>query len=367
MAAGDLFAPCHVAGLALRNRIVMAPMTRSQAPGGVPTAAVAAYYARRAAAGVGLIITEGTGIDRPGALDDPGVPRFWGDDALAGWSAVVEAVHGEGGRIMPQLWHVGAHAGRKASWRDDDPRIESPSGYNAPERPMGHPMDDAAIADTIAAYARAAGEAERLGFDGVEVHGAHGYLIDQFLWTATNLRTDRYGGASIAERSRFAVDVVAAIRAAVSPGFPIVFRFSQFKQQDYSTLLAGTPDELAALLTPIANAGADVFHASQRRFWEPAFAGSSLNLAGWAKAVTGRPTITVGSVGLSGEFQANWKGDVSQPASLDSVRERLDQGEFDLVAVGRALLEDHLWARKAAAGDSAAMRPFTIEALDTYY
>lgn len=367
MTVDRLFAPCDVAGLSLGNRIVMAPMTRSQAKGGVPDAAVAAYYARRAAAGVGLIVTEGTGIERPGALDDPGVPRFWGEDALAGWSVVVEAVHREGGRIIPQLWHVGAHAGRKAMWRDDDPRLESPSGYNSPDRPMGRAMDDAAIADTIAAYADAARAAERLGFDGVEVHGAHGYLIDQFFWGATNRRSDRYGGASIGDRSCFAVEVVAAIRAAVSPGYPIVFRFSQFKQQDYAVELAQTPDELAAWLTPIAAAGADLFHASQRRFWEPAFAGSDLNLAGWAKVVTGRPSITVGSVGLSGEFKANWSGDVSMPTSIEAVRERLDRGEFDLVAVGRALLEDHRWAEKMAAGRLDELRPFAIEALDRYY
>lgn len=363
----SLLSPCECAGMALANRIVMAPMTRSRSPAGVPTADVAAYYARRAAANVGLIITEGTAICRPGAVDDPAVPRFWGEDALAGWKGVVDAVHAAGGKIMPQLWHVGAHAGRKAEWSDGDQRIESPSGLNAPDRPMGRAMSDADIADTIDAFARAASDAEHLGFDGVEIHGAHGYLIDQFFWSKTNRRTDRHGGASIAERSRFAADVVSAIRRTVAPDFPIAFRFSQFKQQDYSVLLAETPQELEAMLAPIADAGANIFHASQRRFWEPAFAGSDLNVAGWAKSLTGRPTITVGSVGLSGEYKANWAGEVSRPASIDALLQRLEHGEFDLVAVGRALLNDHLWAEKIAQGRHGDLKPFSVSALDDYH
>src|SRR5690606_6152149 len=106
-------------------------------------------------------------------------------------------------------------------------------------------MSDAAIADTIAAFAKAAAEARRLGFDTVELHGAHGYLIDQFFWAGTNRRGDRYGGATIGERSRFAAEIIAAVRAAVGPDFPIIIRLSQWKQQDFATRLAETPDEMA--------------------------------------------------------------------------------------------------------------------------
>jgi 2,4-dienoyl-CoA reductase-like NADH-dependent reductase (Old Yellow Enzyme family) len=362
-----LFSTYQGGGLALDNRVVMAPMTRARSPGGVPTPEVAAYYARRAAAQVGLIVTEGVAINRLGALVDPNVPHFWGETALAAWRDVLAAVHAAGGKIMPQIWHVGATASRRAQWTERDPRIESPSGLNAPGVPMGRAMSDADIAGTIDAYADAAASARKLGFDGVEIHGAHGYLIDQFLWAGTNRRVDGYGGALLAERTRFAIEVVKAVRAAVGPDFPISFRFSQFKQQDYSVLLAETPGELATMLEPLADAGVTIFHASQRRFWEPAFDGDPTNLAGWAKKLTGRTAIAVGSVGLSGEFKNNWSGEVSTPTSIDTVLERLDRGEFDLIAVGRALLNDPYWAAKIARGDAALLRPFDIAALDVYH
>jgi 2,4-dienoyl-CoA reductase-like NADH-dependent reductase (Old Yellow Enzyme family) len=137
--------------------------------------------------------------------------------------------------------------------------------------------------------------------DGVEIHGAHGYLIDQFFWEGSNRRDDEYGG-DLAGRSRFAIELIQAVRAAVGPDFPIIFRFSQWKQQDYTARLVQTPQALAAFLQPLSEAGVDIFHCSTRRFWEPEFDGSELNLAGWTRQLTGKPTITVGSVGLDGEF-----------------------------------------------------------------
>jgi 2,4-dienoyl-CoA reductase-like NADH-dependent reductase (Old Yellow Enzyme family) len=324
---------------------------------------VAAYYARRAAAGVGLIVTEGTVVERPGSSDDPNVPRFWGADALAGWRDVVASVHAAGGRIMPQLWHVGATQGRRSQWAADA-AIESPSGLMAPGRPFGAAMTEKDIAETIAAFARAARAAVELGFDGVEIHGAHGYLIDQFLWTGTNRRSDAWGGATSAERTRFVVEVVRAIRRELGAQTPLALRISQFKQQDYTARLADSPQELEALLQPLVDVGVDLFHCSQRRFWEPAFAGSSLNLAGWARKVSGRPTITVGSIGLNGDFIGGLSGDVAEPASIDGLLERLGAGEFDLVAVGRALLADPLWLQKVQAGRLDELEPFYLSKLD---
>lgn len=134
----------------------------------------------------------------------------------------------------------------------------------------------------IAAFAQAADDAKRIGFDGIELHGAHGYLIDQFFWGKTNRRTDRYGG-DLVDRTRFAVEIVKACRRAVGPDYPIALRFSQWKSSDYTAKLAETPDELARFLAPLANAGVDIFHCSTRRCWESEFIGSDLNLAGWTK------------------------------------------------------------------------------------
>ncbi len=365
--SNPLFRPFDLGGLHLPNRIVMAPMTRSFSPGGVPGDDVAAYYRRRAEGEVGLIVTEGTVVDRRGASNDPRVPHFYGDDALAGWGNVVDTVHAAHGRIAPQLWHVGS---MKNPMLPDHPHAaEGPSGLLRPGKAYGEAMSDADIADTIAAFARAAGDAARLGFDAVELHGAHGYLIDQFFWDGTNARDDAWNGGTLPERARFAAEILRAVRTAVGPDFPVIIRLSQWKQQDFTVQLAPTPAALEAWLTPLADAGADVFHCSQRRFWEPEFADvgedSDLNFAGWAKKLTGKPTITVGSVGLSGEFIAGFGGEGSQPASLDKLLERLARDEFDLVAVGRALIVDPDWVEKVKAERFDELRDFDRSALAT--
>ncbi len=360
--AAPLFQPFTLKSLKLPNRIVMAPMTRSFSPGGVPTDAVSAYYKKRAESAVGLIVSEGTVVQRPAASNDPNVPRFWGADALAGWQDVINTVHLAGGLMAPQLWHVGAVPNRRIDWVPPMP-WDSPSGLSKPGKEFCNPMSDSAIADTIEAFANAAVAAKTLGFDCVELHGAHGYLIDQFFWAGTNLRTDRYGGSTLAARGRFAADILKAVRGEVGPDFPIIIRLSQWKQQDYDAKMAQTPDEMAAWLQPLADAGADMFHCSQRRFWQSEFEGSDLNFAGWAKKLTGVPTITVGSVGLSGEFIAAFGGESSKPASLDELMRRFNRGDFDLVAVGRALISDPEWALKVRDGRDSELSDFSPAAL----
>jgi 2,4-dienoyl-CoA reductase-like NADH-dependent reductase (Old Yellow Enzyme family) len=356
-----LFRPFALKSLKLRNRLVMAPMTRSQSPGGVPTPEVAAYYRRRAAHDVGLILSEGTVIDRPASSNDPNIPRFHGA-ALPAWQTVIEGVHAEGGAMAPQIWHMGVMRPHAGGWLPPTP-FEGPSGLVAPDKEGGVAMSEEDIADTIAAYASAAADAKRLGFDAVELHGAHGYLIDQFFWQGLNHRSDRWGGATIGERSRFAVEVVKAVRAAIGEETALIIRLSQWKQQDYTARLAATPAEMEAWLGPMAAAGVDIFHCSQRRFWEPEFDGADLNFAGWAKKITGKATISVGSVGLSGEFLAAFRGESSEPAALDGLVERMERGEFDLIAVGRALLADPEWVSKVREGRLDDLGSFNKEAL----
>ncbi|MDR3512750.1 MAG: NADH:flavin oxidoreductase [Caulobacteraceae bacterium] len=366
MAADALFTPFSFKGLTLPNRVVMAPMTRSFSPGGVATQEVADYYRRRAAAEVGLIVSEGTGVGRPASLNDPNVPRFHGEAELAAWKRVIDEVHAAGGLMAPQLWHVGAVRTREPNWAPPGP-YDSPSGLSSPGHKFGEAMTDEEVADAIAAFARAAADAQRLGFDAVELHGAHGYLIDQFFWAGTNVRDDLFGGPELPQRARFAAEILKAVRAAVGPDFPVIIRLSQWKQQDFTAKLADNPHELAAWLVPLAEAGADVFHCSQRRFWEPEFDGSDLNFAGWAKKLTGKPTITVGSVGLSGDFIGAYGGEASQPASLDELLRRLERGDFDLVAVGRALLQDPEWAVKVHQGRTGELKNFERSAMATLY
>jgi 2,4-dienoyl-CoA reductase-like NADH-dependent reductase (Old Yellow Enzyme family) len=152
---------------------------------------------------------------------------------------------------------------------------------------------------------------------------------------------------------------------AVGPGFPICLRISQWKPQDYMAKLATTPQEMESWLVPLVQAGVDIFHCSQRRFWDSEFDGSDLNFAGWAKKLTGKPTITVGSVGLSGDFIDAFKGESSTPTTLVELLRRLDRGDFDLVAVGRAEIADAGWARKIHEGRTTELIGFSKEALAT--
>ncbi|ATL29274.1 NADH:flavin oxidoreductase [Streptomyces formicae] len=356
-AARILGRPFDINGLTVRNRIAMAPMTREFSPDGVPGADVAEYYARRAAGGVGLIVTEGTYVDHASAGSSHRVPHFHGEAPLAGWRRVAEAVHAAGGAIVPQLWHVGATRNEGDGPFTDAPPA-GPSGLGLDGEAKGHALTSADVDEVIAAFARAAADAERNGFDGVELHGAHGYLIDQFFWDRTNRRTDGYGGG-LASRTRFAREIVEAVRAAVSPTFPVIFRLSQWKGGVFDAKLASDPAELESLLAPLAAAGVDAFHASTRRYWLPEFDGDDLNLAGWVKKLTGKATLSVGSVGLDKEFVGpqGWAKE-TRSTGIDLLLDRMEREEFDVIAVGRSLIADPEWADKALADRLSEATPY---------
>ena len=353
-----LFRPFQLKGLRLPNRIVMAPMTRSHSPEGVPGADVAAYYRRRAEGEVGLIITEGTFVDHPSAGFDPKVPQSYGEQSLAGWRRVAEQVHAAGGLIFPQLWHVGMVVSPGQQPRDGI-RPVGPSGFSKPGERTAQPMTQVDIDAVIAAFAKGARDAKESGFDGVELHGAHGYLIDQFFWEATNQRADNYGG-DLASRTRFAVEIITEVRRRVGPEFPVVLRWSQWKLQDFEAKLVRNPEELERFLCPLVDAGVDAFHCSQRRFWEPEFAGSDLNLAGWTKKLTGKPAITVGSVTLNEDLMTSFgTTGTADVTGIDSLLDRLERGEFDLVAIGRSLIVNPAWPGIVRRGALNELLPFS--------
>lgn len=359
---GGLLEPAQLASMSLRNRFAMAPMTRGKSPGGVPNAENAQYYRARAAGGVGLIITEGTYVDDPTAGRSVSVPRFHGEDSAAGWRTVVEGVHAEGAAIIPQLWHVGAERGDDAPLNEGVP-ARSPSGLALSGQALGEAMTTAQIDHVIGAFADAAALAQSIGFDGVELHGAHGYLLDEFLWERTNRRDDGYGG-SISDRTAMPAELVKAVRAAVGPDFPIVYRYSQWKSGNFSAALAHSPGELEQVLTPLVDAGVDVFHVSTRRHWLPGFPDAAdghaeKGLAGWTKELTGRPVITVGAVGVDTVFVSQGPPlEVTIEQRLDILREQFERGEFDVVALGRALLADPAWVDKMASGRADSITVF---------
>lgn len=384
-----IFMPYDSEKLSLSNRFVMAPMTRYLSPGFVISPQAPAYYARRIQGGVSLIITEATIVDETHATAYDDVPAMIGTEQELAWRLVVDEVHQVGGRIFPQLWHCGAV--RKAGV-GPQPELQgiSPSGLLMPGVESGHAMTQADIDRVVDAFARSARTAINLGFDGIEIHGAHGYLIDQFLWEGSNQRTDLYGG-SIEKRSRFAAEIVSAVRVEVGADVPICFRLSQWKQQDYTARLVQTPEELEQLLRPLVEAGVDIFHASTRRFWVPEFPGSELNLAGWIKRVTGKPTITCGSICLDTDFAPDDSGyenvmqnfdetdSVTQEelmedlgkllspsagtTGLHGLNDRFGAGEFDLVAVGRALISNPNLPELIREGRWSDLKPYDASLL----
>lgn len=367
-----LFEPVQIGALSLKNRIVMPPMTRTMAPGGVPGAANAAYYRRRAKGGVGLVITEGTWVPHEAGANEEDVPRMYGTDALQGWAEVVREVHAEDVPIFSQLWHVGQMKqpvieGLYAPKSADHvpPRRVGPSGLfggiGSTTTRDGEPATQADLDSIVEAFRTAAVNAQQVGFDGVEIHAAHGYLFDQFFWPGTNHRDDRYGG-SLENRMRLAVETVAEMRRATGPDFPISLRISQWKIQDFAAKNFNTPAELEAFVGPLVEAGVDVFHCSQRRFWEGEF-GSDRNLAAWARKLSGKPAISVGSVAMTGEHIDTLMGQSSNVAGIDHLLEMMERGDFDLIAVGRGLLVDPDWPHKIQAGRLDQLLPWNPEVL----
>ncbi len=362
MSTEILFKPFQYPKLSLKNRVVMPPMTRGFSPNGVPGDNVAEYYRRRAEGGVGLIITEGTLINHPAAGDNPNYPHFYGEAALAGWKKVIEAVHQAGAKIVPQLWHLGAMR-RPNTGTHPEAISSAPSGLVKPGSKKLPELSLEEIDALINAYVQGAVDAQALGFDGIELHGAHGYLIDNFFWEGTNQRTDKYGG-SIEKRTQFAVDIIKEVRKRCGEDFAIILRFSQWKQVDFDAKLAKNPEELERFLRPLSDAGVDIYHCSNRRFWEPEFEGSDLNLAGWTKKLIGKPTISVGSVSLNEEFVATYRdGGHADSVGIDELIKRMEADEFDLIAVGRAQIANPDWAKLIEENRESQLKSYDREIL----
>ena len=331
-----LFEPFQSKSLSLRNRIVMAPMTRTRASDhGVPTEAMAEYYARRARGGTGLVITEGTYTDAAfskGYVNEPGIVT---DAQIEGWRRVVERVHDAGAQIALQLFHAGRLS-------DPDvlgtaPRAPSAVPSEGEHQQTGNPMatpramTEAEIEQALDGFAQAARNAMATGFDAVEIHGAHGYLLDQFLWEEANQRTDAYGG-SLANRLRLPTEVTRAVRAAVGDEVAVMYRFSMWKLDDFAHVFGGGVDELREIATTLRDAGVDLFHVSTYDALAPAL-GTEQTLAGLTREIAGLPVIGVGKL-----------HDPVRAAGL------IGAGDADLVAIGKGQIANPDWAENVRTG-----------------
>lgn len=371
-----LFRPFKSPKIDLDHRIIMAPMARNYSPDYAPDLKVAEYYARRAAGGASLIISEANFIDHPVSNGYKKQPAIFGDAPLAGHREVTKQVHGAGGKIFLQLWHMGAERPEGGIPNPELPAL-SASGQRKPGLMNGRALTVEEIKEVHASYARAAKNAKDVGYDGVEIHGAHGYIIDGFLWDGSNVRDDHYGG-SFENRLRFAVELIEHVREAVGPDLPISFRTSQWKSTDYDAQTYKNPQEFETALLAFKDAGVDIIHCSMRRYWETEF-GSDLNLAGWAKKLSGLPSIAVGSVGLEGnpargskKVDPKNKGLAAIPGSgiatdISDLVERMENDEFDLIAVGRAMLANPSWPNMIREGRLAETAPWDGKLMKVLY
>lgn len=357
-----LLRPLQIGPLRLRNRFVMPGMQRAWTVDGAPTDKMRDYYGQRALGGTGLVISEACAVDHPSATSNSLFGWLTARTQPA-WRACVDAVHDAGGAMFLQLWHQG---GVDTGEADASFVALSPSGLGAPDKPFGRAASAAELDALRQSFVRSALYAQDSGADGVEIHACHGYLLDQFLWPAINLRTDRYGGA-MAGRAAFPAEVIAAVREATGPDFLISIRISQWKEADYEAKIAATPEELGQLVSILRTAGADLFHVSTRRFWTPEWGGCDLGLAGWVKSLTDAPVIAVGSIGLDNDVMTTLEGADPRPTGSlrigDLVR-RFERGDFDLVSVGRSQIGDPDWVTKMRDGRIADIRPFSRADLD---
>jgi 2,4-dienoyl-CoA reductase-like NADH-dependent reductase (Old Yellow Enzyme family) len=335
-----LLTPTRLGRLELPNRMVVAPMTRISATGeGRATAAMAAYYRDFAAGGFGLVITEGIYTDCEYSQGYLGQPGLADRGQAAAWRAAVGSVHACGGRIVAQLMHAGALSqGNRYRRQTTAPSAIQPRGlqlvtYHG-NGPFAVPlaMSDGDIKNVMVGFAAAARLAQDAGFDGVEIHGANGYLLDQFLTDYTNQRLDGYGGDVLA-RVRLTVDVIRAVRNAVGPDFLVGVRISQAKVNDFEYKWTGGERDAGRVFPALARASADYVHTTEFEAWRPAFGSDGPSLAALAKAYGRLPVISNGSL-----------HDPRRAAAL------LESGGADLVSLGRGALANPDWVIRVRTG-----------------
>lgn len=340
------FEPCSVGGLRLPTRFVMSAMQDRRPDDLLPSADLARHYTDRVDGGIGLIVTQGTTMDHPTSVSP--YARLY-PPAYDAWRRCADAVRGRGAQIAMQLWHESAM--RAGGF--------SPSGLAFSGEATGVALSTAQIEELIGVYAASAATAKALGFSAVELHGGHGYLLGLFASATSNRRTDAWGGETLEARMRFPLAVTRAVRQAVGPDFPILYRISQ-PAPAAAPKIFRNPDELAVGARALVKAGVDMFDVLSMRFWEPEFDGEDLGLNGWLKRLTGAPVISGGSVGLSHDLRAVLAGGHAFSTAHEGFAEmerRFDRGDLDLIALGRPILVDPQFLTKVRAGRFDDLQP----------
>ncbi|MBY6685620.1 12-oxophytodienoate reductase [Rhodococcus sp. BP-149] len=360
-----LFSPVTLGSTTVRNRFFLPAMQRGSR-GYRPTAGMASTLRATAEQGPGLIITEGAAPEHPAGYWQPAF-SILGRGTADDWGHVVREVTSTGDVVvLMQLWHPGALRLVVDGIENPYPHHPawSPSGLIQEGRHNGVAMTAQDLEDTKNAYVDSAVIARSLGAHGIELHCAHGYLLDLFLWHETNVRTDEYGGDTLVERASYPAEIFAAIRAATGPDFIISVRFSQWKEVDYGAKIAQHPDDLGPFLDRLERAGANVFHISARRFDAPGWPelDTRRSVAAWVKDMTSLPVMTIGSVGLSTDLASDVFDDKEPLLQVEEdivrVRHGLDRGDFDLIGVGRAQISNPDFVDRVRRGDYDGLREF---------
>jgi 2,4-dienoyl-CoA reductase-like NADH-dependent reductase (Old Yellow Enzyme family) len=358
----SLFESISIGNTALKNRVGVAPMTRTSAtPEGLANDTMISYYSKFATGGFGLVITEGIYPDQKysqGYFDQPGISD---DEQTKAWRGVTDSVHHAGGKIFAQLMHAGALSqGNRFTKETIGPSAIQPKGeqmalyggngpYSVPKE-----LSEAEISEVIRSFVEAALRAKTAGFDGVEIHGANGYLLDQFLTDYTNNRRDQYGG-STENRVRLLVEVSQAIRNAVGQNFTVGIRISQGKVNDFTHKWANQEKDAEIIFGQLGQAGLDYIHVTEFEAWQPAFptgegtaatdsafGDGGLTLAGLAKKYSKLTIIA--------------NGGLMDPSKAHDL---IEKGIADVITIGRGALANSDWVNKVR--DGQAIEEFAPE------
>lgn len=350
-----LFDTVKLGNTTLDNRMGVAPMTRTSAtPEGLATDQMVSYYTKFARGGFGVIITEGIYPDGKygqGYFNQPGLIN---NEQMQAWKKVTDSVHQAGGKIFAQLMHAGALSqGNRFVTDTIGPSVVQPKGEQMKIYagkglfPLPKEATNEDITDVIKGFVNAAKYAKEAGFDGVEIHGANGYILDQFLTDYVNQRTDEYGG-STENRVRLLVEAVKAVREAVGKDYTLGIRISQGKINDFHHKWAGKGKDAEIIFGQLGSSGIDYIHVTEYEAWQPAFPegeGTSAldsafddqgaTLAALAKRYGKVPVIANGN--LHDPIQAN---------------ELIEKGEADVITIGRGALANGDWVNKVKNGES---------------